>query len=218
MKFTPQIEPVGRFTPIATIEEMAREPMVRSASLDFAIENGGPLTRRILHSHDFDLVERLAMAFGLHIVIDTRVQMLMPGMFPSIPGWHCDAIPRGDYNSQPDFSKLNPNAGHYIGSISTHPNGVSNTRLLIDEIEVDIKDDLPTWQQVHREVERVGADYYEMPDGIMTYFSPKTIHAASPTKNRGWRCWLRLSLYHHPPKNEITNRTQVYILSEENGW
>ena len=55
---------------------------------------------------------------GYHIVIDTKVVMLMPGMYPCIGGWHADAIERK--NGQPDLSTLNDNKGtHFIYSAST---------------------------------------------------------------------------------------------------
>ena len=199
--------------------EIAEERAVHSASLSCAINNTGPLTRYMLDCLPrLNDLETRARASGMHVVIDSRVSMLMPGMYPAIPGWHCDGVPRPDKHAQPDFRLLNPAAINYIASISTDANGVSNTEFVADHIACDISPDEPVWRQVHRAVEDIKPRTDFMPDGVWTSFGPYAIHRATPAKVRGWRIWVRVSLYHKPPHNIRARHSQVYLLSEENGW
>jgi hypothetical protein len=77
---------LGSGLPYATQDEIKREPMLHRATAQFALENGGPLTRSFLLS--------LQLAWSADILVDSRVHMLMPGMWPCIPGWHHDDVPR----------------------------------------------------------------------------------------------------------------------------
>lgn len=95
-------EKIGKYTTPQIIDET----MLFCSGWDFAYENSGPITREIL--------DKLSLEFGRdsemvsdnypYPVVDTRVHMLMPGMVPAIPGWHCDNVPRGE-SGQPDLTK-----------------------------------------------------------------------------------------------------------------
>lgn len=45
--------------------------------------------------------------------VDAKVHMLMPGMFPCIPNWHYDFVPR-DENKNQNFSKIDTNQKIYL--------------------------------------------------------------------------------------------------------
>ena len=67
------------FGPFATDVDNAaikNEPMFFSSDLHYAYSKGGPITR--------SFIEALPDAWE-HAVFDSRVHMLMPGWFPSIP-------------------------------------------------------------------------------------------------------------------------------------
>lgn len=68
-----------------------------NASLEDAVKYGGDLTRAALSAMNLRGDRK-------YIVVDTRVTMLMPGMYPSIPGWHTDGVPRGN-ELRPDVKK-----------------------------------------------------------------------------------------------------------------
>ena len=192
-----------------------------SCSIEGVELYGGPLARDALaqiqekYSHPIGS----AMSQGLSPIIDVRIQRLMPGMYPSIPGWHCDAVPRSNYTGQPDFSMIVREAFHVALLLSNEPKGVSNTEYVKTNISPKIWDKEHVYQDLHRQVERMGPDTVFAKDGQFAWFTPKTIHRAKPCERRGVRMFMRFSMYHKPPvQNAVVNAQQVYILSEENGW
>src|SRR5215470_8347004 len=74
------------------------EPMLFSASWEFARTNGGPITNAFLDS--------VVTQIKHPAIIDSRVHMLMPGWFPCIPGWHLDDVPRTRADGQPNHESL----------------------------------------------------------------------------------------------------------------
>lgn len=82
-------------TPLAhagVIEQPPQElvkntPSLWQADLDTAARYGGDLTRAALGAMRLRGDKK-------HVVVDTKVHMLMPGQCPAIPGWHTDGAPR----------------------------------------------------------------------------------------------------------------------------
>ncbi|SDW79703.1 hypothetical protein [Paenibacillus sp. CF384] len=71
-----------------TIDVLKNTPQLWNASLDDALKYGGELTKAAIGAMDLRFDRK-------HIVVDTKVHMLMPGMCPAIPNWHTDGVPRG---------------------------------------------------------------------------------------------------------------------------
>lgn len=65
-----------------------------NASYDDAVRYGGDITREALRTMNIRHDRK-------HIVIDTKIHMLMPGWSPAILGWHTDGAPR-DINGNPN--------------------------------------------------------------------------------------------------------------------
>ena len=219
IKFIPTIDEVASFDGIADQSLFAKEQPVFSSSPEFAREVGGELSKRILDSWDWK-----DGFFNLNLrqkypIIDTRVQRLMPGMYPSIPGWHCDAVPRPSYDAQPDLTKIDPEVKHYTALISTSPD-ISNTEFVVEpiELELDPSSQVPIWKQAHIGIEKNRPKTMFIKPGILYRFDQLTLHKTSPTLKRGWRMFFRLSMYHNKPLNQKSGSMQVYLLSEENGW
>lgn len=216
--FESELEPLASFDGIASIKEMNAEPSLTGADPAFARESAGELTRRILDSWSWDdpWLEKFVKE-GKRLVIDTRVQRLMPGMYPSIPGWHCDAIPRPNYNAQPDFELASQDVKHYTGLIATDES-VSNTEFVRVPTEVEISPDEPAWTQVHKHVQAHQLETMHIRPGTLYRFGQFTIHRATPTVVRGWRLFFRLSIYYREPLNLISKQQQVYLVTEGAGW
>lgn len=205
------------------IESLSKEPSLLSCSPIGVRALGGMLSKIALahvEEHYASEIRRGEKA-GLSSVVDCRVQRLMPGQFPSIPGWHCDAVPRNGYHGQPDFELVNPAAFHVAVLLSTEPCGVSNTQY-VDQHAVFKLWHSPgrsVYHELHDEVEKLKPDVLHVKDGEFVKYSPHTVHRAMPTARRGWRMFFRYSMYHKPPVlNEVPNVQQVYQLSEANGW
>lgn len=170
---------------------------------------------------NFSVFIEIAREAGLSPIVDVRVQRLMPGMFPSIPGWHCDAVPRDSYFGQPCFDKINEKAFHVVCNISTQVAGVSQTEFFNEERLFTIEDPQKVYQDLHNQVEEVidSQNSFLLPDSHLALFDPKTVHRATATKTRGWRMFFRYSMYPNPPiQNKKQNVEQVYILTTSNGW
>src|SRR4051812_36058043 len=85
-------------TPVVTLEPInfgaddriiEATPNLRRASLSDAALFGGPLLRDILQTAPL-------VGDREHVIVDTKVSMLMAGWMPAIPGWHTDGVPRGE--------------------------------------------------------------------------------------------------------------------------
>ncbi len=199
-------------------EVIAEEPMLFSASPEFASTYGGPLTAAALaRMTPFMLDHALPRR---HWVIDTRSHMLMPGQYPAIGGWHCDGVPRAGYDGQPDVTKMRDDVWSIVVHLSTDPIGVSRTRFLTSNVDADV-DPGGVWASVHEQVgSPAGTDCATRtyPDGTFVAFTMPTLHRAQPALVRGWRWWMRASCYSTMPVNKIRRQAQVYTVAEGAGW
>ena len=204
-------------------EILAKEASLHSCSPVGVRSIGGNLSKIALghvEQHYASEIRRAEKA-GLSAVIDVRVQRLMPGMYPSIPGWHCDAVPRNSYHGQPDFELINPAAFHVAVLLSSEPCGVSSTQYVNQHMQFKLWKgaERTLYSQLHDEVERCKPEVFNAKDGEFVKFTPHTVHRATPVVRRGWRMFFRYSMYHKPPiANEIPQQQQVYLISEANGW
>ena len=97
--FIPKIQRMELSQRHAPVEQIEAEPMLYSASWNFARKYGGPLTNQVMGRSARAVKFMLDTQIDTYpyLVIDTRVHMLMPGFYPAIPGWHCDATPRTEH-------------------------------------------------------------------------------------------------------------------------
>lgn len=200
------------------------EPLLYSASPEFAREFGGPLTQAALRKMEECLFQASMLPDGHHWVIDTRSHMLMPGQYPAIGGWHCDAVPRANYNAQPDLKLLRSDIWHAAVHVSTHPEGVSSTEFLSTPVSIHINPER-VWSSAHESLQQLlklddpTGDAVKTPgDGQVVVFNMPTFHRARPAVRRGWRWWMRASMYYARPINKIRRHVQVYTSSEGTGW
>lgn len=193
------------------------EPMLYSASPRFAVDYGGSITREII----FNLGNRLPPK---HTVIDTRVHMLKPGWSPSIPGWHCDAIPR-DENKQLNFEDpCIPFIRHYLVVIDSGT--ASLTEFVRFKNPVDWRQPEPgenVWGARSRQIEEMPETEKEIvtvESGAFYEFDCSDYHRSTLATGHGWRFFFRASVNTRTrgPFNEIRKQVQVYIPDEHLGW
>lgn len=216
--FEPKILNAGMFGEIPSETEIKNEPMLYSASLEFAMKNGGNITKHMLMCWDLWIsLSRIEIPKGVW-VIDSRVHMLMPGMYPAIPGWHLDACPR--IGNNPDFSKASDNADHFVCTVGTSD---SRTEYLLDDIAIEYPTEeelkeMPVYGWANRHINSKKRESWKPENGAITGFSGRTWHRATQSTNRGWRWFIRVSRYPvgYKPMNEIRNQVQVY--TTERGW
>lgn len=212
--FLPSIKTVGTCSKKFSTSEIANEQMIFSGDWRFTKENAGPITsyimRQLLKCPEWiEAIER-----GKNIVIDTRTNMLMEGMYPSIPGWHCDDVPRGVKYEQPDLSKVSDDVQHFMVLLSdnTQP---TQTEFVTEPALIDV-DPENVWNSVDTAVEQQQFKTGFLKEGDIIRFSQTAIHRASLCKAPGWRLFFRASVTHREPVNEIRRQVQVY--STRNGW
>lgn len=220
--FVPSLQSIGSFTKTATIEEIANETGMFSASPNFVAEHGGPLTQEILAAIPNEWYAE-AERLGLYPNIDVRVHRLYQDDYPAVPGWHCDGEFRENYHSQPDLTKV-PTHRHLVGTVSTDVSGVSLTEFVTDPVTIPIDltgTDQGIWEQVHHWVDEHKPQTQESQDGLLYDFSSWTLHRCTPAKIRGWRLFFRASMWHKPyldGEGTLARQEYVYRVSEAKGW
>jgi hypothetical protein len=203
------------------LKDFTSEPSLLSCSVEGVKHMGGPLANlalgRITSEYRFDIEN--AQKHGLSACVDTRVQRLMPGQYPSIPGWHCDGVPRSLVSGQPNFSSIDPHSFHVCVLFSSEVGGISQTEYVVAPFHMNVWDDEHVYKDMHKQVERVHPEAVLVKDGVLARFTCKTLHRTSPCHKRGWRMFFRFSMLPNPHIwNGVPKQQQVYQLSEENGW
>lgn len=208
--FVPDIRVVGRVEPVVPKETISAEPMLWSASWDFARQHGGPLTHGVMDALAPMRAEMEALeAQGRYVCIDTESQDLLEGQYPSIPGWHCD----GDGGPA---DRIATDAIVYACFLSNRPDGVSRTTFAAEPLTLEVDLD-HIWPSVHRGTERFLLRREKQNDGEVVRFDGNTLHRSSDCHRSGWRYWFRLTIYRKPPRNVLKRRVQVYTPVESRG-
>tara|TARA_Y100001938_G_scaffold117430_1_gene161954 strand:- start:729 stop:1415 length:687 start_codon:yes stop_codon:yes gene_type:complete len=197
-------------------------PNLRRASLPNAAMFGGPLVRKCL--------EQAPLAGDrLHIIVDTKVSMLMPGWLPAIPGWHTDGVPRG--------RNLNPAAAGQPSMAEQHQQSEAgyfpryHTIIVGNDCPTEFLHSPLTLALEHGESEDLYAEMTRLVDGgghVVDVPRPNewvtwdwwNIHRATEATERGWRLLVRVTESDTIPPAEtgfIRAQNQVYV-PREFGW
>lgn len=198
------------------------EPMFFNASVQFAMENGGPITQEFLKG--------LPPGWD-GAVLDSRVHMLMPGWYPAIPGYHHDDVPRprvpvGQHfmtSGQPDYDNPRYYSEHLMGLVNGE---ICPTEFAIGRCMMPaVPDGQLIYRVWHEEVERLLADgslkRVSAPSGVYLGFNWQTFHAGIKAVKNGWRWFCRLSRNTERCDhitNEIRKQVQVYLEFPMEGW
>lgn len=212
MKITSRIR-IGQSLLPAPQDEVKKEPMLHRSDWKFAYENGGELTRRFLDS----IPEEWHQS---PILIDSRVHMLMPGMFPCIPGWHHDDVPRSRSDGQPNYDSPEYRSEHVMALYGD----CSLTEFAIGDCEIEIP---PVGRKVYKELSPViekmciegKLERVVAPECAMIYFDWQTWHKGAPTTKHGFRFFIRATRNSGlPAKNEMRYNANVYMPVLDEGW
>lgn len=156
------------------------------------------------------ILDRLARSEPIswwHHLIDVKVHMLMPGMFPCIPNWHRDFCPRdAEGNLAEDFE---PDDTPMYLWLSGPP--------LTEFADVNVvTDTLGNATPCAHGIRQVPADEWYP-------FTRADWHRGVAATERGWRCFIRVI-----PREFVANRdvllgqkrrhSQVYLDAESFSW
>lgn len=196
------------------IGELRSYPQVLRGSPDYIRQSGHLPLRRLVENAMATLTRRWSF-----VSVDTRLSMLMPGMYPCIPGWHCDDFHRPN-GGQPDLAHA-PQAEHVCLIIGN----CSRTRFVAQELDLpmvtdtDLEGGRTLYGVMHRRIEQCDPKTFQVSSGEMWRFSPKTWHRGEPATEAGWRYFLRLTGSDHwTPLNQRRTQTQVYLTEPFRGW
>ena len=197
----------------APVHVLKNEPMFFNASLDFAYDNGGPITKRWVA----EITRRYPTT---EMVVDTRVHMLMKNWFPCIPGWHHDDVPRSGRDGQPNYISPEYRSQHIMTLINGH---ICPTEFAMGQIELEIPTKGIIYKQWHLEVEEALADgrlgKWYAPSGALIHFNDRAFHQGNRAREDGWRWFGRASWNtERKPTNEIRRQVQVYLEYPMEGW
>ena len=138
---------------------------------------------------DLEPVMRSAPVDLWDYTADVKVHMLMPGMWPCIPNWHCDLVPR-DKNNQQDFTRASAKNRLHLW-LSGHPLTEFRSKLF--------------------GVRRIQPQKW-------VCFSQLDEHRGTQAKEHIWRLFIRLapkSIYPANPLHKVLRRhSQVYLDSD----
>jgi len=201
---------------------------LRQASLEDAMRYGGPITRQAISAMDF-------VGDKKYIVVDTKIHMLLPGMCPSIPGWHTDGVPRGDSldpagTGEPRLeAQLNAESPHYHLLVTDDH---CPTRFINEPMQLSLK---PTGSQLYEDMTNqvnamisdlkdVGSpvEVFDTPPNTVVEWDWWNIHTALTATRRGWRYLIRVTETDHikprtSPNDFIRTHSQVYVPTAY-GW
>jgi len=185
------------------------EKMYFHASPKFIYETGGLLSKGLID------------AFGGTVdlekdcIVDSRITLCQKGQYPSIPGWHCDFVPRP--KGQPDLSLVSDKVRHYM-IVLADKEGHSCTEFLMNAFECEI-DENNVWQSLDDECKALQPRGFQIKEGELLSFSQLDVHRAVPATCGGWRIFMRLTTgLALEPVNEIRTQVQVYVPMNKAGW
>jgi len=223
LELASMVKDSGRFLSEEPSQETIKnEPMFFNSSVQFGIENGGPIAKAFLSS--------LPSGWG-EAVFDSRIHMLMPGWYPAIPGWHHDDVPRppipvGQHfgtAGQPDYDNPRYHAQHIMGLANAD---VCPTQFALGLAELPAVADgemiYRTWHPVVERKIAIGAlRLWESPSLTLIGFDWRTLHQGRKATGSGWRWFGRVTRNSDRCKtitNEIRKQVQVYLEFPMEGW
>lgn len=222
--FNSQIQDLGPFAEDILDDAIKHEPMFFNCDLDFAYDNGGPITKSFIDCLPYDWRKG-------KVVFDSRGHMLMPGWYPAIPGWHHDDVPRAEIPTgqhfitagQPDYDNPRYLSQHIMGLVNAD---VCPTHFAIGQCLMPA---VPEGELIYRKwndvvnqlVSEKKVELFVATDRRMYFFDHDTFHTGTKSISNGWRWFGRVSR-HTDRVNKITNEirtnAQVYLEFPMEGW
>lgn len=191
--------------------KISRLPQLYRASMEFAEAQNNPELNALLKQ--FNITGEFK-----YISIDSRSHMLMTGMYPCIPGWHCDDFYRiQELGGQPDLQNVHEVAPaiHHLLVLGDN----SRTEFLANDIELPSTElvqaehgkDAPVYLHYDKMILDGNEKSRLVEPGKIYTFGPTAFHRGSAATHNGWRYFIRITESNHrEPKNEIRYQTQVY--------
>jgi hypothetical protein len=222
----------GNTIPQPSSAEIKATPSLWQASLDDAMRYGGDLARAAIGAMNLRGDRK-------HVVVDTKIHMLMPGFSPGIPGWHTDGAPRGkdlspvgtgapnlyaqEFAARPDFTLQEERRAHRFHTIVTGFGCL--TEFVSGPLAIDIPPEPTTdlYAVISGEVARLAPPTERLRSCEVTEFDWWHLHRAVTATQHEWRYFIRVTETDWwPPQTDLRaimrTQQQVYMTSERFGW
>ena len=198
---------------------------LHNASLDDALKYGGELTRSAIGAMNLTMKKK-------HIIVDTKIHMLIPGMCPAIPGWHTDGVPRGNSLDPTVKDKPNIHAQEEMDSPVFHllVTGESCLTRFIKErnFELRVPNEPSTLlyktvsHQVNEKINNKELTTFEAPSCTPVMWNWWEIHTGIPAKHHEWRFLIRVTESDiQEPKRDLRDIIRIQqqgYMPTEFGW
>lgn len=201
----PRWEIVGKM-PHFSQEKIRQEPMIFSCDREHARRFGG----------------RIMAAFLKHLpvgrwIIDSKVTMLMPGMYPCIPGWHHDDVPRTRSDGQPNYTSASWDSASHVATVV---GDASLTEFVSEPITLRVpRVGRTIYREWDKQLRRRPPKSAQISSGDIIYFETEALHRGMPATKRGWRIFIRASINStRRIRNERRSQVQVYLDDISLGW
>jgi hypothetical protein len=192
-----------------TEEDIQKEPMFMDATPEFALEQGGPITRDFINT----IKEEISFNSLKPVIFDCRVHYVEQGQYPAIPGWHHEDASRvGNKNRRPEYINPQYRSYHVMGMIN---GDICPTEFALGEVDFELPDSdyvYGIWAPMVDEAIKDGQlQLYRAPSNQLIWFDDRVWHRASSAVKSGWRWWGRMSYStHRIPTNKIVENYPVY--------
>lgn len=215
----------GQYVHGFTQDDIKDAPGLWNAPLDIAMQFGGRITQAALASMNLKFDYE-------HIIVDVKTHLLQPGMFPAIPGWHTDGVPRGKDMSPakglPDISrqKVGRSPRYHLMVL-----GADCPTVFMKDRNVSLKVPVKPTADLYKNISEQCAllrsedkiETFEIIPGIIYEWDWWELHTAQASRSAGWRYLIRVTEtdYLEPQKdlNQIFRKQQqVFLTSDKFGW
>lgn len=175
----------------ASAEELLAEPSLKQATVDFAWEKGGPITRDILDRFRMILTEEDYK----NMLIDTKIQTFNKNEFSNTPGWHCDFFSTSD-EQEAKLIRTNPGL-ETATRIFLLVSGEPATEFMIPR-NLNINIGVPSWSHISQYIDSFikSEDLYRIPPATPVELKGNELHRVtiyegeSPTVRYFMRVYL----------------------------
>lgn len=195
-------------------------PNLFRASLQDALLYGGELTRAALSAMNLRNDRK-------HIVVDTKVHMLMPGMCPAIPGWHTDGVPRPQ-KDKPDL-RLQEEERPVRYHLLVTGEGCLTEFIKESNVELNVPSEPCSTlyskinHQVEKQLRHKKITKFQVPSCTVVEWDWWHLHQGIQATKHEWRFLIRVAetdtLAPLKDLREILRtQTTVYVQSTDYGW
>lgn len=198
--------------------DVKNESMFFGASVAFIRASvNAPITQAVLDT----ALPILGHENHRHVVVDTRVHMLMRGWYPCIPGWHHDDVARTRSDGQPNYDEQPYFSRHVMLVLNS---AVAPTEFAVGRHELP---EVPLGQKVYQSWHPLIEQQLQSgvlrresaADGELVAFDWQTMHRGTAAVMGGWRYFFRASVRIPRHRNEVRRQVQVYMPADINqGW